>query len=45
MTEPSEPRSDDVTTPRWLYVVGSLVILAAVVFVVMHLASGGLVRH
>ena len=45
MAEPGDPQGESATTPRWLVVTGSLVILAAVAFVVMHLASGGLVRH
>ena len=45
MAEGADPQGESAATPRWLYVVGSLVILAAVAFVAMHLASGGLVRH
>ena len=45
VAEGEDPQGDTAATPRWLVVTGSLVILAAVAFVVMHLVSGGLVRH
>lgn len=45
MPGPREPDGGVAATPRWLYVVGSLVIVLALAFVVMHLTSGGLVRH
>ena len=31
--------------PRWMYVLGAIVIAAIVVAIAMHLASGGLHRH
>lgn len=43
---PRDPETgDDAGTPRWLYVVGTIVIVLALLFVVMHLTSGGFVGH
>lgn len=36
----------EASTPRWVYAVGLVLILVALVYVVMHLASGaGPLRH
>lgn len=35
----------EVQTPRWVYVVGIVVILVALGFAAMHLASGGIPSH
>lgn len=44
----AEPRGADTdeeaAAPRWVYVVGGLMILLALVFVVLHLSSG-VIRH
>lgn len=45
MAGPRGANTDEETaTPRWVYVVGSLMILLALVFVVLHLSSG-VIRH
>lgn len=31
--------------PKWVYVVGVLVILGSLAFVAMHLGSGGIPQH
>ncbi len=35
----------EVPTPRWVYAAGTLLILLALGFVVMHVASGGIPQH
>jgi len=48
MSEPQRPPEPDreVSTPRWVYAVGIVVILLALGFVAMHLAGGGVpVQH
>ena len=43
---PQTPRADEVAPmPVWVYVVGGIVILAALIFVGMHFAGGGLPQH
>lgn len=43
---PQSPRADEeVPMPRWVYAVGAIVILAALIFVGMHFASGGIPQH
>jgi uncharacterized membrane protein len=41
----SSETSDEAPMPKWVYVVGVVVILAAVIFVGMHLAGGGMPSH
>lgn len=36
---------DDAPMPVWVYVAGAAVIVVALAFVVMHLASGGFPGH
>ena len=35
----------DPPRPRWMYVLGIIVLAAVVVAIAMHLAAGGLRRH
>ena len=43
---PHSPQPNgEVQTPRWVIAVGILLILLALGFVAMHLASGGIPRH
>ena len=43
---PLPPESDqEAPMPRWVYVVGVLVILGALAFVGMHLGGGGIPQH
>lgn len=44
--EPRPPRTDEeAPTPRWVYAVGIVVIVGALVFVATHLAGGGIPSH
>jgi hypothetical protein len=47
MAEPPRlPSTDEeAPMPRWVYAVGIAVVLMALVFVGMHLASGGIPQH
>src|SRR5688572_14765314 len=42
MAEDRPPADLEAPMPRWVYIVGVLVILGALVFVAMHLGSGGI---
>jgi hypothetical protein len=43
---PQIPSTDgEAPMPAWVYVVGGIVILAALLFVGMHFAGGGLPQH
>jgi hypothetical protein len=41
----SPDTSDEAPMPKWVYVVGVVVILLFVIFVAMHLAAGGIPSH
>jgi hypothetical protein len=45
MTEPVRPPESEAPMPAWVYAVGALIILAALVFVALHFAGGGLPKH
>lgn len=45
MAQPLPSSDDGAPTPRWVYVVGTIVIAAALGFVVMHLGGGGVPQH
>jgi hypothetical protein len=46
MAEPRSPNTtDEAPMPKWVYVVGVVVILLFVIFVGMHLAGGGMPSH
>jgi hypothetical protein len=46
MAEPRSPETnDEAPMPKWVYVVGVVVILLAVIFVGMHFAAGGVPSH
>ncbi len=39
------PGSSEESTPRWVYVFGIIAIVLVLLFVILHLAGGGLVGH
>lgn len=41
----SEDAGDDTSRPRWVKVLGVIIVVLVLVFVVMHLAGGGRVDH
>jgi hypothetical protein len=41
----SPDTSDEAPMPKWVYVVGVVVILAVVLFVGMHFTGGGIPSH
>jgi hypothetical protein len=45
MSEPQPNDDTDAAMPGWVYVAGVVVIVAAVAFVVMHLAGGAIPAH
>lgn len=46
MAEQRSPdTSDEAPMPKWVYVVGVVVILLVVIFVGQHFASGGIPSH
>lgn len=47
MADAPRPRDTEgeARTPRWVYVVGIILILVALAFVAMHLAGGGIPSH
>jgi hypothetical protein len=44
-SSPTPGPAEDAPTPRWVYVAGVALIFIALVFVVMHLTSGGIPSH
>lgn len=43
---PRPPAADEeAPMPRWVYLVGILVIIGALAFVAMHLGGGGIPQH
>jgi len=42
---PSAPDADDEGTPRWVKVVGAVLVVLLVIFVLQHLLGGGLGNH
>jgi hypothetical protein len=46
MAEPRSPdTSDEAPMPKWVYVVGVVVLVAVAIFIGMHFASGGIPQH
>ena len=42
--DPNGRTRGDTRRPRWMYVLG-IIVIAAIVAIAMHLAAGGLHRH
>jgi hypothetical protein len=43
--DPNDDAGDDIGTPRWVYVSGTIAIVLVLLFVILHLTGHGLGGH